>query len=77
MVDLRPVAAGAAYLAVLLALDHSASYPEQLLLGVVTFGVLGFALSRVPLDRRLQAIAVVCFATIGEVIGSLIWGVYS
>jgi hypothetical protein len=69
--------AGAAYIAALLALDHYATYPEQLALGVLTFVVLGVALARVPVDRRAQAIGVVAFATIGEVIGSLIWGVYS
>jgi hypothetical protein len=67
---------GAAYLAALLALDHYASYPEQLLLGVITWCVLLVALSRVPVERRAQALGVVCFATIGEVTGSLIWGVY-
>jgi hypothetical protein len=70
------VAAGAAYLAVLLALDHYATYPEQLALGVVTWAVLFAALTRVPPERRAQALGVVCFATIGEVTGSLIWGVY-
>jgi hypothetical protein len=68
--------AGAAYLAALLALDHYASYPEQIALGVLTFVVLGVALARTSLERRIQAIGVVCFATIGEVTGSLIWGVY-
>ncbi len=34
------------------------------------------ALARVPLERRAQALGVVVFATIGEVTGSLIWGVY-
>ena len=34
------------------------------------------ALSRVPVERRAQALGVVCFATVGEVTGSLIWGVY-
>jgi hypothetical protein len=67
---------GCAYLALLLALDHYATYPEQLALGVLTFVVLGAALSRVPLERRAQALAVVAFATIGEVVGSLVWGVY-
>ena len=71
-----PVVAGAAYLASLLALDHFATSPAQLGLGVVTWIVLGFALARVPLERRAQAIGVVCFATVGEVTGSLIWGVY-
>jgi len=68
--------AGAAYLAALLALDRSASYPEQLLLGAVTWAVLAAVLLRAPLERRVQALLVVCFATIGEVTGSLIWGVY-
>ncbi len=69
-------AAGAAYLAGLLALDHYATYHEQLALGVLTWAVLAGALTRVPADRRAQALGVVCFATIGEVTGSLIWGVY-
>jgi hypothetical protein len=69
--------AGASYLAALLALDHFASYPEQLALGVLTWIVLAAALTRVPLERRVQALGVVAFATIGEVTGSLIWGVYS
>ncbi|MFL5932557.1 MAG: hypothetical protein ACJ755_01680 [Gaiellaceae bacterium] len=69
--------AGAAYLAGLLAVDHYASYPEQLALGALTWCVLVGALTRVPADRRAQALGVVCFATIGEVTGSLIWGVYS
>jgi len=68
--------AGAAYLAALLALDHFASYPEQLMLGVVTWFVLLGALTRVSLERRAQTLGVVVFATIGEVTGSLIWGVY-
>ena len=67
---------GAAYLAALLALDHYANYDEQLALGVLTWAVLAAALSRVSVERRAQTIAVVVFATIGEVTGSLIWGVY-
>jgi hypothetical protein len=71
------VLGGAAYLAALLALDHFANYPEQLALGAVTWLVLAAALWRVPAERRIQALGVVAFATIGEVTGSLIWGVYS
>jgi hypothetical protein len=67
---------GCAYLALLLALDHYANYPEQLALGVVTWLVLGVALTRTSWERRVQTLAVVAFATIGEVVGSLIWGVY-
>ncbi len=69
-------ALGAAYLAALLALDHFASYPEQLTLGVVTFAVLFAALRRVSPERCAQALSVVAFATIGEATGSLLWGVY-
>jgi hypothetical protein len=69
--------AGGAYLAALLAVDRSASYPQQLLLGTATIAVFLGALSRLPADRRLQALGVVCFATIGEATGSLLWGVYS
>jgi len=72
-----PPLMGAAYLAALLALDHYATYPEQLALGVLTWLVLAAALTRVPLERRAQALGVVAFATIGEVTGSLIWGVYT
>jgi hypothetical protein len=38
--------------------------------------VLFGALTRFPIERRAQALGVVAFATIGEVTGSLIWGVY-
>jgi hypothetical protein len=72
-----PAVAGSAYLALLLALDHFASYPEQLALGVLTWAVLAGALTRVPAERRAQALGVVLFATVGEVSGSLIWGVYT
>jgi hypothetical protein len=67
---------GVAYLAALLALDHFASYPEQLALGVLTWLVLLAALRRSTLERKVQTLGVVCFATVGEVTGSLIWGVY-
>jgi hypothetical protein len=71
-----PAVAGAAYLAALLALDHFATYPEQLALGALTIAVLCAALTRVPIEVRAQALGVVAFATIGEVTGSLVWGVY-
>lgn len=70
------VAAGCAFLAVLLAVDRHATYPQQLGLGAVTIGVLLAALTRLPAARRAQAVGVVLFATIGEVIGSLVWDVY-
>jgi hypothetical protein len=71
-----PAVAGAAYLAALLALDHFASYHEQLGLGAGTWLVLLGALRRVSVERRAQALGVVAFATVGEVTGSLLWGVY-
>jgi hypothetical protein len=70
-------AAGVGYIAALLAVDHYASYPEQLALGLLTALVLIAWLTRLPADRRTQALGVVIFATIGEVTGSLILGVYS
>jgi hypothetical protein len=68
--------AAAAYLAALLAADHFASFREQLGLGALTWLVLLGWLTRFPLERRAQAIGVVCFATIGEFTGSILWGVY-
>jgi hypothetical protein len=70
-------AAGVAYLAALLGLDRFASYQQQLGLGVLTWVVLFAWLTRVPVERRAQAIGVIAFATVGEVTGSLIWGVYT
>jgi hypothetical protein len=69
-------AAGPAYLAVLLAVDTQVGFHLQLALGVVTWLVLAAALC--PLDglARAQALGVVAFATVGEVTGSLVWGVY-
>ena len=61
----------------LLALDRHASYLQQLGLGALTWAVLLAALTRVPSDRRAQALGVVAFATIGEIVGSLVCGVYS
>ena len=65
-----------AYLAALLAVDHFASYPEQLALGVLTWarpdrrGCAAFDDPQGAGDRR------VVFATVGELTGSIIWGVY-
>jgi hypothetical protein len=65
-----------AYLAGLLALDTQLSFHGQLALGVLTFLVLAGALRPLPPLVRAQAVGVVLFATIGEVTGSLVWGVY-
>ncbi len=73
----RRAAALAAYLAALLAVDTQVGLHGQLALGVLTWGVLGLACRGVDLERRLQALGVVLFATAGEVTGSLVWGVYT
>jgi hypothetical protein len=65
-----------AYLAALLALDHFATYPEQLALGAVTWAVLIGICLPLPTLQRAMVAGVVCFATLGEVTGSLVWGVY-
>jgi hypothetical protein len=69
--------AGPLYLASLLALDTQVGHLGQLALGAVTWIVLLVALRPLPSVPRAQALAVVAFATIGEVTGSLVWGVYT
>ena len=69
-------AAGPAYLAVLLAVDTRVGLHAQLVLGAATWLVLAAALRPLPALARAQALAVVAFATVGEVTGSLVWGVY-
>jgi hypothetical protein len=68
--------AGPAYLAVLLALDTQAGRGGQFVLGAVTLTVLLVALRPLSPLARAQALGVVAFATVGEVVGSLVWGVY-
>jgi hypothetical protein len=68
--------AGPAYLASLLAVDTQVGYPGQLALGALTWLVLLAALRPLVPLARAQALGVVVFATVGEVTGSLIWGVY-
>jgi hypothetical protein len=65
-----------AYLAALLAVDTQVGRGVQIWLGVLTFAVLAAALIPLTPLARAQALGVVAFATIGEVTGSLIWGVY-
>jgi len=68
--------AGIAYLAALLAADHFASFHEQLGLGALTCAVFLLALRWFPVERRVQALGVVLFASLGEYTGSILWGVY-
>ena len=65
-----------AYLAALLAVDTQVGIHGQLALGVLTFAVLALALLPLSALVRAQAVGVVLFATVGEVTGSLVWGVY-
>jgi hypothetical protein len=69
--------AGPAYLAVLLAVDTQVGRAGQVGLGALTWLVLATALRPLPSLARAQALGVVAFATIGEVTGSLVWGVYT
>lgn len=69
-------AAGPAYLAALLAVDTQVGIGWQRALGGLTWLVLLAALRPLAPLARAQAIGVVCFATVGEVTGSLVWGVY-
>ena len=56
--------------------DRAVGSTGQLGLGVLTAGVLAAVLSLQPRAIRFQALAVVAIATLGEVVGSLIWGLY-
>ncbi len=69
-------AAGPAYLAALLAADTRVGLGGQRALGILTAVVLLCALRPLPGLARAQALGVVAFATVGEVTGSLLWGVY-
>ena len=70
------VPALALYLTALLAVDTRATYAQQLALGVLTWVVLIVCAWRLSPARRAQVAGVGAFATIGEVTGSLLWGVY-
>jgi hypothetical protein len=67
----------AAYLAALLWVDRSVDLRGQLVLGGVTWIVLVFAARPLPAERRAQVAVVICAATLAELTGSIIWGVYS
>jgi hypothetical protein len=67
----------AAYLAALLWVDRSVDLQGQLVLGGVTWIVLVLAARPLPVERRAQVAVVICAATLAEVTGSIVWGVYS
>ena len=57
--------------------DRYLDVTGQLCLGLVTAAVLAALLWLHEPAMRLQALAVVAIASLGEVVGSLLWGVYS
>ena len=57
--------------------DRHVGSVGQLALGVFTAAVLAALLSLQPRSVRLQTLAVVVIATVGEVIGSIVWGLYT
>src|SRR5262249_21101338 len=75
--QLGRVALIAAYLAALLAVDTRATLHEQLALGALTWVVLVLFARPLPLERRAQVAVVICAATVAEVTGSILWGVYT
>jgi hypothetical protein len=71
------VAAIAAYLAALLAVDTQVELRGQLVLGALTWFVLLLAARPLGAERRAQVAVVICAATVAELTGSILWGVYS
>jgi hypothetical protein len=70
-------AAIAAYLAALLAVDTQVGLQGQLALGALTWIVLLAAALPLSGERRAQVAVVICAATLAELTGSIIWGVYT
>jgi hypothetical protein len=71
------LAISTSYIAGGLWLDRYVDWNGQLALGALTAAVLAVLLVYHPTAVRLQTLAVIGFATLGEVIGSLIWGLYT
>lgn len=66
-----------AWLGMLLAVDRAVPMAGQLALGGATFAVLVAVCVPLAAERRAQVAIVVAVATCFEVLGSIIWGVYS
>jgi hypothetical protein len=66
-----------AYLAALLAVDRLVDLRGQLLLGAATWLVLLTVLRTLSLEVRAQVAVVIAAATLGELTGSIVWGVYT
>jgi hypothetical protein len=65
------------FLAGLLALDTLVDARTQLLLGAATWGALLLACRSLSAERRAQVAVVIAAATLAELTGSIVWGVYS
>jgi hypothetical protein len=65
------------FIGVLLAVDTQVDARAQLLLGLAAWIALALALRGLPPLLRAQALVVVVVATCAEVVGSIIWGVYT
>ena len=70
-------AAVAAYLGLLLWVDRLVSLPGQLLLGALTLAALVLACRPLAPALRAQVALVVVVATCGEIVGSILWGLYT
>lgn len=66
-----------AFLAALLWADRSVGFAGQVLLGLVTCLALVAALRAVSPELRAQTLVVVAVATGGEIVGSIVWGLYT
>ena len=71
------LAALVAFLAALLLVDTQVALPGQLVLGAATWVVLAAVLLRETPLVRAQTLVVVAVATCGEIVGSIVWGVYT
>jgi hypothetical protein len=67
----------AGYLAALLAVDTQVDLHGQLVLGALTWVALVVAARPLPVERRAQVAVVICAATVAELTGSILWGVYT
>ena len=65
------------FFAALLAVDRSVDARGQLMLGIVTWAVLVGVVRRLPALPRAQVAVVVLVASLMEVVGSILWGVYA
>ena len=66
-----------AFIGALLAVDTQVDATAQLLLGLAAWVALALALRAVDPLLRVQALVVVVVATCAEVVGSIVWGVYT